>query len=148
MPSKRRANENSPVVLAVPVRVIPSSGLMSLTVAFGTLAPDGSVTVPDSDAVVLLDCEWRFEGIVSAMAMTTINTAERTNLDLVTLPPEVFSSGLGCFLAQGPTREELEPLSEAASPGQIGAFKPARPDLHNSQERTPPADESKRAVWY
>jgi hypothetical protein len=35
--------------------MIPFSGLVSLTVAFGILAPDGSLTVPDSEAVLLFD---------------------------------------------------------------------------------------------
>jgi hypothetical protein len=39
-------------------RVIPFSALVSFTVAFATLAPAGSETVPDKAALELNVCAW------------------------------------------------------------------------------------------
>ena len=75
--------------LVVPSRTIPVSGLVSFTVAFGTLAPDGSVTVPDSEAVVLFDCAEDLGGEVSAMVVT--KTAKTMKRSLIILPPKIFN---------------------------------------------------------
>jgi hypothetical protein len=88
LPVGSRENENSPVEPEVLVREIPFSESVSFTVAFGTLAPDGSVTVPDNAAVELNVCAWSVETNVGPGLMAAIKTARSTKRNLVMLPPE------------------------------------------------------------
>src|SRR4029077_10855008 len=93
VPCTSRASENSPAVLAVPDRALPRVGLVSFTVAFATLAPDGSETVPDRVAVVLFDCARKF-GATTKQTRTTISLT--TNLSIQT----VFTGAPSlCFIA-------------------------------------------------
>jgi hypothetical protein len=83
---------------------------VSFTVAFGTLAPEESVTEPDSEAVVLLDCAWSIKG--KASPIVVIKTVKTMRRNLVILPPEFFT-GVPCDLAEYPS--EL-----VATPAQSG----------------------------
>jgi hypothetical protein len=54
VPAGSKANEKSPAEPAVVARVFPFSESVTFTVAFAILAPDGSDTVPESDAEELI----------------------------------------------------------------------------------------------
>ena len=92
MPDGSKAKVKSPSAPAVSSRTIPRSESVSFKVALGTLAPDGSVTVPDSEAVMLLPCAWIFERNVTPMAI--VNITKTTKRNLVILPPKI----LNCWL--------------------------------------------------
>jgi len=68
--------------------MIPLCGSVSFSADFGILAHDGSVTVPNSEAVVLFPCAWSFERNVSPMAV--IKTAKTTKRNLLILPPKIL----------------------------------------------------------
>ena len=91
MPTGSKAKEKSPAAPAVVVRVIPCSEFVSLMVAFGTLAPVGSETVPDNAAVELNDCAWSAGENVSPSAVIAVKTTRSTRRNLVMLPPEICS---------------------------------------------------------
>jgi hypothetical protein len=82
----------------VEVRVIPFSESVSFTVAFGTLAPDGSETVPDNAALELNVCAWRTGENRSPNAMMAIKTATTAKRNLVMLPPEIYSLSCSLFI--------------------------------------------------
>ena len=107
MPSTRKAKANSPVGPVVSVRVIPSSGLVSFTVAFGTLAPDGSETVPDRVAVVLFDCAHR-PCVATTPTMTTSSLiANLSNQTVFKWPPLSFIADLASVSVRSATGRRI-----------------------------------------
>ena len=137
MPAGSKAKEKSPAEPVVKSRVTPFSGFVSFTVAFGILAPDGSETVPDRDAVELIVCAWSFETNVSPMLMVAIKTAKCTRRNLVILPPEIFAVMISLFTCPRSLKDNPEPPIQADCSGEMALSSTRNASLDYSHKKTP-----------
>src|SRR6185369_15792528 len=79
-PAGNNENEKLPSSLVLKVLVIPFSTLARVTVALGTLAPEGSETEPENEAEEAKVCAWTVCG--ATLAATRIAATNRRSVKL------------------------------------------------------------------